>query len=243
MSERIAIITGAASGLGLASAQRLANEGLAVHLLDVSPEALAAAGKQVSDQGGKVTSLLSDIRTQAACRAAVDAAIEQHGRVDVLVNCAGVYPRAPILDISEEQWRLDLDVNVLGTYFMMVESIGHMRKRGRGHIVNVSSIDAFVAHPGNAHYAATKAAVVSLTRSFALEVAPFGILVNSVAPGPMATERAKQSDWYHDMVAGLPTGKPIEPAEVADLVSYLCREENVSITGENVLISGGGTIV
>ncbi len=240
MTARVAIITGGGSGLGLASAKRLARDGVHLHLVDTNEQALQAASEQID--AIEVSASACDIRTQAACRDAVSAAVDTHGRIDILVNCAGVYPRAPILDISEEQWRLDLDVNVLGTYFMMTESIKQMREQARGHIVNVSSIDAFVAHPGNAHYAATKAAVVSLTRSFALEVAPLGILVNSVAPGPMATEQAKASEWYDDMVGGLPTGKPIEPDEVADLVAYLSRADNVSITGENVLISGGGTI-
>ena len=112
-----------------------------------------------------------------------------------------------------------------------------------GEIVNISSIDGFKAHPANAHYAASKAAVISLTRSLALEVAPLGILVNSVAPGPMATETAKGSGWYAPMVAGLPTRTPIEPAEIANLVAYLSAELNVSVAGENIVVSGAGVIV
>ena len=116
-------------------------------------------------------------------------------------------------------------------------------RAGGGRIVNVSSVDGFKAHPPNAHYAATKAAVISLTRSLALEAAPLGILVNSVAPGPMATETARAADWYAPMVEGLPTRRPIEPAEVANVVAFLADPANVSIAGENIVVSGGGVIV
>ncbi|MFT7460171.1 MAG: 3-oxoacyl-[acyl-carrier protein] reductase, partial [Planctomycetota bacterium] len=167
---------------------------------------------------------------------------EKLGRIDILVNCAGVYPRVGIHDITEKDWRFVFDINVMGSYFMMVECAKAMKATGEGRIVNVSSIDAFTAHPSNAHYAATKAAVVSLTRSFALEVAKNGILVNSVAPGPMATERALKSDWFAQMTAELPTGVAIEPEEIARTVVYLCDPKNKSLTGENIIVSGGGVI-
>lgn len=187
--------------------------------------------------------LEADLRTREACADAVARTIAEFGRVDVLVNAAGVYPRRPVLDISADDWQHVLQVNVLGTYFMMIEAIAEMRTRGEGSIVNISSVDGFKAHPGNAHYAATKAAVISLTRSLALDAAPLGIRINSVAPGPMATEAAKLTDWYGPMVKELPTGNPIEPSEVADLVVYLSRAENVSIAGENIVVSGAGIIV
>ncbi|HEY7968565.1 MAG TPA: SDR family oxidoreductase, partial [Candidatus Limnocylindrales bacterium] len=190
-----------------------------------------------------VATIPADLRVQEACAAAVAAAVARFGRVDVLVNAAGVYPRRPVLEISAEDWQHVFQINVLGTYFMMVAAIADMRTRGFGRIVNISSIDGFKAHPANAHYAASKAAVISLTRSLALEVAPLGILVNSVAPGPMATETAKGSGWYAPMVAGLPTRTPIEPAEIANLVAYLSAESNVSVAGENIVVSGAGVIV
>lgn len=240
---RVAVITGAAAGLGRACASRLAADGLRLVLVDTDAAAVTAFADELTADGAAVATCVADIRTQHACQSAVDVAVQQFGGVDVLVNAAGVYPRRPVLDISADDWQFVFDVNVLGTYFMMTAAIADMRTRGRGHIVNISSIDGFKAHPANAHYAATKAAVISLTRSIALEVAPLGILVNSVAPGPMATAAAKLTDWYQPMVAALPTRQPIEPDEISRLVAYLSHTDNISIAGENIVVSGAAVIV
>ena len=237
------MVTGAGAGLGRACACRLAADGLRLVLVDTDAAAAGVVAEELARSGAEIATCVADIRSQQACQETVDVAVQRFGRVDVLVNAAGVYPRKSVLDISTDDWQFVFQVNVLGTYFMMTAAIADMRTRGRGHIVNVSSVDGFKAHPANAHYAATKAAVISLTRSLALEVAPLGILVNSVAPGPMATAAAKLTDWYEPMVAALPTRQPIEPDEVARLVAYLSSTDNVSIAGENIVVSGGGVIV
>ncbi len=239
MTDRVAIVTGAASGLGRACAERLAADGLRVTAIDLNRELLNDVTETL---GAAVYAAECDVRDREACARTVAETVERFGRLDVLVNAAGVYPRRPILDISDVDWQHVFGINVVGTYNMAIAAVAAMRSRGVGHIVNVSSIDGFTAHPDNAHYAATKAAVISLTRSLALEVAPLGIKVNSVAPGPMATDTAKQADWYGDMVGALPTQRPIEPAEVANLVAFLSSADNISIAGENVIISGAGVI-
>ncbi len=240
--SRIAIVTGASRGLGFACARRLAADGLGVALVGRDEAALEQAATALESEGAAVLVVTADVRDRDACHDVVAATVSRFGRVDVLVNAAGVFPRRPVLDLSADDWHDVLDVNVLGTYFMMIEAIPHMREIGGGRIVNISSVDGVKAHPPNAHYAASKAAVISITRSVALEVAPMGILVNAVAPGPMATDTAKATDWYAPMVASLPTRQPIEPAEVAELVAFLASPANVSIVGENVLMSGGAVI-
>ena len=240
---RVAVITGSAKGLGLACAERFATDGYRLALVDADEGGLTEIATTIADRGVDAIAIPTDIRERDACARAVGSAVDRFGGVDVLVNAAGVYPRRPVLDISADDWQFVFQVNVLGTYFMMVEAIAAMRDRGGGRIVNVSSIDGFKAHPANAHYAATKAAVISLTRSLGLEVAPLGILVNSVAPGPMATETAKVADWYEPMLAALPTRRPIEPTEIANLIAYLSDAANVRIAGENIVVSGAGVIV
>jgi 3-oxoacyl-[acyl-carrier protein] reductase len=240
----VALVTGGSRGLGLACGERLAADGYQLCLVATDETALAAAAEQVGvGASDGVMTYVADIRTREACAGAVAATVERFGRIDALVNAAGVYPRRPVLDISADDWQRSFEVNVLGTYFMMIEAIAVMRVAGAGRIVNITSIDGVKAHPANAHYAATKAAVISLTRSVALEVAPLGIVVNSVAPGPIATDAAKATDWYAPMVAALPTGTPIEPSEVANMVAFLASSANRSIAGENVVMSGGAVIV
>jgi 3-oxoacyl-[acyl-carrier protein] reductase len=160
------------------------------------------------------------------------------------VNCAGVYPRRPILEITDADWDFDLGVNVRGTYNMMAAAVARMRTQEihatvRGRIVNVSSVDAFKAHPANAHYAATKAAVVSLTRSFALEFAPEQILVNSIAPAGIATDKAKGSGFLPELASHTPLGRNAEPDDIAEWIAFMLGNGNRYMTGENVIVSGG----
>jgi NAD(P)-dependent dehydrogenase (short-subunit alcohol dehydrogenase family) len=156
--------------------------------------------------------------------------------VDTLVNSAAIYPRKPILEITDAEWDASMAINVKGTYHMMVAAVRQMRTQApigqiRGRIVNITSVDAFKAHPQNAHYAATKAAVVSLTKSMAEAVAADGILVNSVAPAGMATEKARTSGFLAELAKASPLGRGGEPREMAEWVLMAGGPRNTYTNG------------
>ncbi|MBL9057153.1 MAG: SDR family oxidoreductase, partial [Rhodobacteraceae bacterium] len=153
-------------------------------------------------------------------------------------------PRKPTLGVTDEDWDASNAINVKGTYHMMIAAIEQMRKQDskgvvRGRIVNITSVDAFKAHPQNIHYAATKAAVVSLTKSVAHHVAPDGILVNSVAPAGMATEKARALGFLDELAKASPLGRGGEPREMAEWVLMAGGPRNTYMTGENIIVSGG----
>lgn len=246
MKNQKVVIVGGASGLGLSIANLMLADGAdSVALIDRNGPLLDDTVGALTAQGHRVVGVEGDITRKASAHEAFAKALDALGRVDCLVNSAAIYPRRPILEISDDEWDLENAVNIKGTYHMMVAAIEHMRSRAKvepnvaGRIVNITSVDAFKAHPQNAHYAATKAAVVSLTRSFAQEVAKDGILVNSVAPAGFATERAKKLGFLGELAAANPLGRAAEPEEIAHWVVMMASSRNTYATGENVIVSGG----
>ncbi|MGQ0564638.1 MAG: SDR family NAD(P)-dependent oxidoreductase [Gemmobacter sp.] len=207
------VIVGGGAGPGaLLAGMAVAEGAVALGIIDLDAGAAEAALEPARAAGLPVASAACDIRTAEAAHAAFAAVAGVLGRVDTLVNAAAIYPRKPILDIGDADWDASLAINVKGTYHIMVAAVRQMRGQDpvghvRGRIVNITSVDAFKAHPQNAHYAATKAAVVSLTKSVAEAVAPDGILVNSVAPAGMATDRARASGFLAELAAASPLGR------------------------------------
>jgi NAD(P)-dependent dehydrogenase (short-subunit alcohol dehydrogenase family) len=245
MKDLTVVIVGGGAGFGALLAEMVGAEGAAgVGVIDINPASADAALRPARKAGLPVASAGVDISQGPQARAAFDAIAAALGRVDTLVNSAAIYPRKPLLEITDADWDASNGVNVKGTYHMMVAAVRHMRQqdlRGpvRGRIVNITSVDAFKAHPQNAHYAATKAAVVSLTRSFAEAFAPDGILVNSVAPAGMATEKARQLGFLDELAKASPLGRGGEPREMAEWVLMAGGPRNTYMTGENIIVSGG----
>lgn len=238
-------IVGGGSGLGRETAGMMAARGAAgIAIIDASAVAARETVELLAGTGTATVAIEADIATGPAAHGGFARAVEALGRIDALVNCAAVYPRRPLLEISDADWDLENAVNIKGTYHMCVAAIRHMQERAdgkavAGRIVNITSVDAFKAHPQNAHYAATKAAVVSLTRSFAHAVAADQILVNSVAPAGMATERAKSLGILPELAGANPLGRAAEPGEIAEFVTMLASHRNTYMTGEQVIVSGG----
>jgi 3-oxoacyl-[acyl-carrier protein] reductase len=238
------VVVGGASGLGLATTGLLAQAGAKLAVIDVNPTSLENCIAALASPAKIVHGVCGDIVPKAEAAELVKEAARKLGRIDGLVNCAGVYPRRPILDITDEDWDFDWKINVRGTYNTMAAAVEFMRGQPlagkvRGRIVNVSSVDAFKAHPQNAHYAATKAAVVSLTRSFALEFAPDQILVNAIAPAGIATEKAKGAGFLPELASHTPLGRNAELDDITSWIAFMLGEGNNYMTGETVIVSGG----
>lgn len=238
-------IVGAGSGLGRLLADMAVERGAAgLAVIDLDANAASAALAPALAAGRPGYAAECDIRNQDDAFTAFRAVADKLGRIDTLINCAAIYPRKPILELTDADWDASMAVNIKGTYHMMVAAVRHMQSIApgdgvRGRIVNITSVDAFKAHPQNAHYAATKAAVVSLTKSMAHEVAPMGILVNSVAPAGMATEQARRLGFLDELAKASPLGRGGEPREMAEWVLMAGGPRNTYMTGENIIVSGG----
>lgn len=245
MKDLMVVIVGGGAGLGALLAEMVVAEGAAgVGIVDLNAEAATTALEAARRAGLPVASAVADISRGAQAHAAFAEVADRLGRVDTLINSAAIYPRRPLLEITDAEWDASNGVNIKGTYHMMVAAAQRFRAQTpvgpvRGRIVNITSVDAFKAHPQNAHYAATKAAVVSLTRSFAQALAPDGVLVNSVAPAGMATDKARQSGFLDELAKASPLGRGGEPREMAEWVLMAGGPRNTYMTGENIIVSGG----
>jgi len=244
---RVAIVTGATEGIGLAVSRQLAAEGARLVLVARRPEPGAALVEELGAESAYF--IAGDAGDPATAAAAVRAAQERFGGLDVLVNNAGLdLSGVPLLETTIEDARRIFDVNVFGCLQMLQAAAGAMRERG-GAIVNVTSRTALIGLPGSAVYGASKGAMESLTRAAALELAPYGIRVNAVAPGltetPMvATWLAEQADpaaFRERVTAGIPQRRLARPEDVATAICYLASDAAASITGASLSVDGGYT--
>ena len=242
MAGQAVLVTGGAKGLGLAIAELFAARGARVGLVDIDEAGLANAAARLGGPPG-AEAVHGDVRFGKGADAAFAEAVARLGRVDVLVNNAGVYPRKPILEIDDDTWDYVFDTNLRSMYHMTAAAARHMRPRRAGRVVSIASIDAHIPYAKNAHYAASKAGVISFTKSFAEELAGDNILVNAVSPGPIDTPNLRKLGIYEDLARSTPLGRVATPADIAEVVCFLAGPRNRYMTGETVIASGGIVMV
>ena len=253
LAGKVAMITGAGSGIGRAAALLFGREGAAVVAVDVRADAAEETAKQVEADGGRAVGLAADVADDDQVRAAVDAAVQTFGGLQVLYNNAGVNSRGSVLDATEEDWHRCFAVNVTGTFLCSRAAAPVMLAGGGGSIVNQASVAGLVGIANFAAYCAAKGAVIALTRSMSVDLAPQGVRVNAIAPGTVFTplmEPMLTARGGGDLATGLamtvqkyPIGRLGTPEDIAAVALFLAGDESGFLTGSVVTADGGMTSV
>ncbi len=241
---RVVVVTGGSQGIGEACVRRLAADGAAVAIWDVADDAGAKLAAELSAGGARAVYCHCNVGAKADVDAALAATLAAFGRVDGLVNNAGIFKAADFLDITEADWDAVIAVNLKGSFLVGQAVARRMAAAGGGAIVNMSSVNGRVAIPSIASYNASKGAIDQLTRVMSLALADKGIRVNAVAPGTIATELARAAvltseDAKARIMSRTPLRRLGEPAEIADAVAYLLSDASSYVTGEILVVDGG----
>jgi NAD(P)-dependent dehydrogenase (short-subunit alcohol dehydrogenase family) len=244
LQGQVAVITGASQGIGAACAERLSRDGAAVALWDMDDARGQALADKLVAGGARAIYVHCNVAKKAEVDAAVATTLAAFGRIDSLVNNAGIFKAADFLDITETDWDAVIDVNLKGSFLVGQAVARQMAKTGGGAIVNMSSVNGLVAIPSIASYNASKGGVNQLTRVMALSLADKNIRVNAVAPGTIATELAKNAVLGSDeakarIMSRTPMKRLGEPGEIADVTAFLLSSASTYMTGEIVYVDGG----
>ena len=247
LDGRVVLITGAGSGIGRGIAKVLAREGAELVLTDLN---LAAAESAAGDLGG--TALEHDVTSWESCESVTKRVLDEHGRIDVLVNNAGVSKSVPFHELDEAEWDRVNDINAKGVFLTTRAVVPHMMERRRGAIISISSMVGKEAIPFFIHYCASKFAVIGMTQGLAKELAPYDINVNAVCPGVVRTplweplldqlsenKGISRDEAWQEFVDGIPLGRPQEPEDIGEVVAFLASERARNMTGQGINVTGG----
>ena len=244
---KVALVTGAAAGMGRAHALALAERGALVTVLDIDGSGAEQTATEIKQAGGSGMAWCCDVADTAAARRCVEVMLEHHGRLDILVNNAGIGgENARIEEVDELRFERMFSVHARASFFFGKHAMEPMKRQRRGRIINTASRWIMTGHETSSHYIGAKSAIVGMTKAWAKELAPYGITANVVAPGGVWTDmvlKARGSDFIRSEEHKVPLGRWAQPDEYARLVVYLASEEAAFVTGQVISPNGGASIV
>jgi len=246
LKNKVAIITGARQGMGKAHALKLAQQGCKVVVADISQDDCGKVVDEIKAMAGEAIAVKCDISKKVEVDAMVEKTIKEFGRIDILVNNAGICQFSSFLDLTENDWDKTLDINLKGYFLCSQAASREMVKQKKGVIVNIASIamgQIGMGFPGIVHYCASKGGIVAMAEAMALELAPFGIRINSIAPGaidtPMMDSTKQNPKALEGILASIPLHKFGKPEDIANAVAFLASDESSYMTGSVVVVDGG----
>ena len=248
LSERVAIVTGGARGIGFAIAKGLASSGALVVIADINLDGAEKAAEAVRAEGFQAQSIAVDVTKRGSVQDMVAQTVERYGQVDILVNCAGIIVRKPIGEVTDEEWDSILNVNLRGVFLCSQVAGREMIKRKQGKIISISSNIAQVLQHGRGIYAVSKAGVSHLTKVMALEWAPYRINVNAIAPAPTMTDLNKKffdehPEDYQERLRSIPMGRLGDPQDYVGMAIFLASKASDFVTGQTLFVDGGSNLI
>ena len=248
MASKVALVTGAAAGIGAACSKRLARDGVAIGVLDLDAERCADTVAAIKAAGGEAIALGADISRRDQVKAAVQQLRDAFGPITIVVNNAGVTDFTPFEEVTEERWEFVYRINVLGQMIVTQEVLPDMKKAGWGRVVMISSSSAQTGAINMAIYSSSKGAIVTLTRTLAQELGPLGITVNNIPPGSVMgtimseASRDKFQIPSEVLLQSLPVRRMGEPNDIANACAWLCHEDSGYVTGQTIGVNGGRVV-